>query len=258
MEKSICTYGLIPVRSEATEQSEMVTQLLFGETFDVIDKLEGWCKIMIHHDGYEGWINAKLVQPLLDKEVENWMKAEKWIVPAPFIKIVSEPDKTTHLLSGGSSIFFNSSDRNSFIIGNKEYYISGNYSSSKPVASIAESASAFINAPYLWGGRSFYGIDCSGLTQNVFKIAGFQLPRDASQQVELGSIINFVEEAVLGDLAFFDNEEGAITHVGLCLGKGEIIHASGRVRIDKLDHQGIFDEESKKYSHKLRVIKRVL
>ncbi|WP_430816536.1 NlpC/P60 family protein [Carboxylicivirga sp. RSCT41] len=258
MEKSICTYGFIPVRSEAAESAEMVTQLLFGETFDIIEKQENWCKIRAHHDQYEGWINSRLVVSLMDKEVENWINAEKWVVPAPFIRVVSEPDKTTHLLSGGSTIYFNEADRNSFRIGNKEYYLSGNFNASKPGGTIADSATAFINAPYLWGGRSFFGIDCSGLTQNVYKIAGFQLPRDASQQVELGDIVNFVEEAVLGDLAFFDNEEGKITHVGLCLGKGEIIHASGRVRIDKLDHQGIFDEETKSYSHKLRVIKRVL
>ncbi|MBR8538267.1 C40 family peptidase [Carboxylicivirga sediminis] len=258
MEKSICTYGFIPVRNEASERSEMVTQLLFGDTFDVLEREGDWCKIQLHDDNYLGWVNAKLVVKLSEKEVERWMNAEKWTVPAPFIRVVSEPDKTTHLLSGGSSVFFNSSDRNSFTIGNKEYYLSGNYNASKPAGSIADNATAFINAPYLWGGRSFYGIDCSGFTQVVLKMAGLQLPRDASQQVELGSIISFVEEAALGDLAFFDNEEGAITHVGICLGKGDIIHASGRVRIDKLDHQGIFNDETRTYTHKLRVIKRIL
>lgn len=258
MEKSICTYGAIPVRGEASERAEMVTQLLFGDTFSIIERTEGWCKVQLHDDNYEGWINSKLVVKLSDREVESWMKAKKWIVPAPFIKVVSEPDKTTHLISGGSSIFFNSADRNSFTIGNKEFYLSGNYNASKPAGSLADNAVAFLNAPYLWGGRNFYGMDCSGLTQVVYKIAGLTIPRDASQQVELGTIINFVEEATLGDLAFFDNEEGAITHVGLCLGKGEIIHASGRVRVDKLDHQGIFNEETKTYTHKLRVIKRLL
>jgi len=256
--KSICTYGIIPVRKEPAESSEMVTQLLFGESFDIINIEDSWAFIRIHFDQYEGWINAKLIAKLREHEVENWIKAEKWIVSAPYIKVVSEPDKTTHLISAGSSIFFNESDRNSFRIGNTEYYISGNQSSNKANGSIADSANALINAPYLWGGRSFYGVDCSGFTQVVYKLAGFELPRDASQQVELGQIVSFVEEATLGDLAFFDDEEGRITHVGLCLGKGEIIHASGRVRIDKLDHQGIFDDEAKSYSHKLRVIKRIL
>jgi len=258
MNKSICTFGFIPVRNEPSEQAEMVTQLLFGDTFDIIEENEKWSHIKMHDDNYTGWINSNLIVKLLDKEVDNWIKATKWIVPAPFVKIVSEPDKTTHLISAGSTIYLNTAERNSFTIGNKEYYISGSYSPDKPVGSIADNANALLNSPYLWGGRSFFGIDCSGLTQVVYKIAGFQLPRDASQQVELGSIVSFVEEAVLGDLAFFDNEEGNITHVGLCLGKGEIIHASGCVRIDKLDHQGIFNKETKSYSHKLRVIKRIL
>lgn len=258
MDKSICTYGHIPVRKEPSEQAEMVSQLLFGDTFDIVENVERWTRIKMHDDAYEGWIDSKLIVNLLDKEVESWEKADKWVVPAPFIKVVSEPDKTTHFISGGSTIYFNSSDMGNFTIGKKEYYLSSGYSSAKPNGSIADSANAFINAPYLWGGRSFFGIDCSGFTQVVYKLAGCSIPRDASQQVALGSIVSFVEEAVLGDLAFFDNEEGNITHVGLCLGKGEIIHASGRVRVDKLDHQGIFDEESKTYSHKLRVIKRLL
>ncbi|WP_439184412.1 C40 family peptidase [Carboxylicivirga taeanensis] len=258
MEKSICTYGLIPVRSEASERAEMVTQLLFGDTFDILERRTDWCKIRQHDDCYEGWINSNLLLKLSAKEVESWMCGKKWIVPSPFIKLVSEPDKTTHLISGGSAIFFNGEDTNCFTIGNKEFYLSGNSSPLKPAGSIADIAMAYMNAPYLWGGRSFYGIDCSGFTQVVFKVAGLQLPRDASQQVELGSIINFVEEAALGDLAFFDNEEGNITHVGICLGKGDIIHASGRVRVDKLDHQGIYNDESRTYTHKLRVIKRII
>ena len=101
------------------------------------------------------------------------------------------------------------------------------------------------------------GMDCSGFSQVVHRIVGNDLPRDASQQVELGDTISFVEEAQAGDLAFFDNEEGNITHVGICLGGGDIIHASGSVRIDKLDHIGIFNADKGTYSHKLRVIKRI-
>jgi len=258
MDKSICTFGFIPVRKEPSERAEMVTQLLFGDTFDISESNDQWSLIKMHDDNYEGWINTKLISKLLDKEVENWMKATKWVIPAPFVKLVSEPDKTTHYISGGSAVYFNTSERNSFTIGAKEYYISGNYNPDKPAGTLADSANAFLNTPYLWGGKNFYGIDCSGLTQMVYKIAGIQIPRDASQQVELGSIVSFVEETKLGDLAFFDDEEGNITHVGLCLGKGDIIHASGRVRVDKLDHQGIFNDETKAYSHKLRVIKRLL
>lgn len=258
MEKSICTFGYIPVRREPQEQAEMVSQILFGESYDVLERLEKWCRIKMHTDDYEGWIDAKLVEKLSDKAVDLWENSPKWRVPGPFIKIVSEPDKSTHYISGGSLIFLNTADRSSFTIGTREYYISSNYSTDKSVGSIADVAQSFLNVPYVWGGRNFYGMDCSGFIQVVFAIKGIDLPRDASQQVNLGHMVSFVEEARAGDIAFFDDEEGNIVHVGMCLGRGEIIHASGRVRLDKFDHQGIFDGEKRRYSHKLRVIKRVM
>lgn len=258
MSTSICTYGFIPVRKEPGEHAEMVTQLLFGEVFSILQEADKWTQIKSHYDQYEGWIDSKLVETLSPAQVSKWDEAEKWIVPGPFIKVICEDDNSTHFLPGGSAIHFNTEDRHSFQIGHRVFYLSGNYNIDKPSANLNEISKAFMNAPYLWGGRSFYGLDCSGFVQVVYKIAGHQLPRDASQQVDLGTNVSFVEEAQVGDLAFFDNEEGHITHVGMCLGGGRIIHASGRVRIDKLDHQGIFDDNLNKYSHKLRIIKRVL
>ncbi len=256
MSSSICVYGFMPVRREPSERSEMVTQLLFGETYSIVEKQANWCYIKSDFDGYEGWIDAKLYLPMAEGEVDKWREASKWVVPGTFVKLISEPSKESVYISGGSSIWFNGQDMNSFVIANREYYLAANYSSAKKGGSFEEVARYFIQAPYLWGGRSFYGLDCSGFTQIVYKILGHSIPRDASQQVEMGENVTFVEEAVAGDLAFFDNEEGNITHVGLCLGRGEIIHASGMVRIDKLDHQGIFRTDLKQYSHKLRVIKR--
>ncbi len=257
MSSSICIYGIIPVRRDPSERAEMVTQLLFGETYQVLEIQDKWCRIKSDFDQYEGWIDAKLYEPMVEGEVERWRNARKWIVPGPFAKIICEPSKEAVFLSGGSAVWFNGQDMNSFVIGNREYYLASNYSSSKKVASFEEAARSFLQSPYLWGGRSFYGIDCSGFAQMVYKIMGQVIPRDASQQVELGENVPFVEEAVAGDLAFFDNAEGQIYHVGICLGRGEIIHASGCVRIDKLDHQGIFVTDKKQYSHKLRVIKRI-
>ena len=127
----------------------------------------------------------------------------------------------------------------------------------KTTEELLNTAKLFLNAPYLWGGKTIFGIDCSGFTQLVYKLSGYKLPRDAWQQAELGHPLSFVEEAQAGDLAFFDNEEGKIVHVGIILPNNEIIHASGKVRIDKFDHYGIFHSENKKYSHMLRVIKRI-
>jgi cell wall-associated NlpC family hydrolase len=122
---------------------------------------------------------------------------------------------------------------------------------------IAVAATSFLNTPYLWGGRTHFGIDCSGFTQAVFKLQGINLLRDASQQVDQGYAINLLQETKLGDLAFFENQEGNIVHVGILLNNEKIIHASGRVKIDFIDEKGIFSEELKRYTHKLKAIKRM-
>jgi cell wall-associated NlpC family hydrolase len=149
-----------------------------------------------------------------------------------------------------------------FSIGEKQYYYQGKVSQSNGDEnlrdSIIEAALKYFNAPYLWGGRTPYGIDCSGFTQIVYKLNGIVIPRDASQQVLIGDPLTFVEEAQPGDLAFFDNEDGRITHVGIIWDRHKIIHASGKVRIDNVDHQGIFNVDTKRYTHKLRVIKRII
>jgi cell wall-associated NlpC family hydrolase len=116
----------------------------------------------------------------------------------------------------------------------------------------------FLNAPYMWGGRSPFGIDCSGFTQAVYKLKRIKLLRDASQQSTLGEPLSFLTEAEPGDLAFFDNEEGLISHVGIITDQQHIIHASGKVRIDRIDHEGIYNDEEKRYTHLLRIIKRII
>jgi cell wall-associated NlpC family hydrolase len=124
--------------------------------------------------------------------------------------------------------------------------------------SITDTALRFINSPYIWGGRIPSGIDCSGLTQLVYKIHGIKIPRDSWQQSEIGETVSFITETRPGDLVFFDNEKGIITHVGIIFSAGLVIHASGRVRIDTIDHQGIFKKEIGGYSHHLRLIKRII
>ncbi|WP_075602183.1 C40 family peptidase [Saccharicrinis aurantiacus] len=257
MKGSICVFSYIPVRSEASERSELVTQILFGETYQVTEKTDKWAKIKMDFDGYEGWIDSNLVFEVAQTQYELWKDADAWMVPVPYIKIVQDGSSAPITIPAGSRIVFNGHDRNSFAIGKNDYFISGQLPAAKEIG-IREVATSLLHTPYLWGGRSFFGIDCSGLSQIVYKINGLKLPRDASQQVNFGETVEFVEEATVGDLAFFDNEEGKVIHVGICIGGGQIIHANGEVRIDQLDHQGIFKRDKNTYSHKLRVIKRIL
>jgi cell wall-associated NlpC family hydrolase len=146
-----------------------------------------------------------------------------------------------------------------FRCGSSLYTATHEFSSSYTTAgeSLADTALKFINSPYIWGGRIPSGIDCSGLTQLVYKIHGIGIPRDSWQQAETGEPISFISEARVGDLVFFDNEKGKISHVGMIFAEGLVIHASGRVRIDTIDHQGIFKPEVGGYSHRLRLIKRI-
>ena len=123
---------------------------------------------------------------------------------------------------------------------------------------ISQTANLFLNVPYLWSGRSFFGIDCSGLTQLVYKVCGLSLPREAHQQAEQGRVLDFIEESQPGDLAFFENGEGKISHVGVMLDNQKIIHAYGKVRIDTLDSSGIFNQELNRHTHKLRFVKSFL
>jgi cell wall-associated NlpC family hydrolase len=236
----------------------MVTQLLFGELFEVLAFKEKWACIKTSYDDYECWIDIKQYQPLHDEVYSALLYAKTAIVSDLIHVIQSEADRNIFPIVAGSSLpnFKNKEARISQIA----YTYEGEFElEPKPSApKIIEYAYQFLNTPYLWGGRSPMGIDCSGFTQVVHKIGGIKLKRDAWQQAEKGNPVSFIEEAKEADLAFFDNKDGRITHVGIVLKGNKIIHASGKVRIDTLDHQGIFNNETQQYTHKLRIIKRFI
>ncbi len=257
MSLGIVNQSLAAVRREPSESSEMVNQLLFGESFTIIESYNSWLKILSSNDLYEGWVDTKLVE-LIPEEQPTPGNATFHVASNLF---TAKKEGSLHpiRLCPGSTVYnFN---KGSFNIGNSRYF-SGDikFTPEKVVLGeeIVKIAQMYANSPYLWGGRSPFGVDCSGLVQVVYKIAGFQIPRDSSQQVKAGETIDFINLVKPADLAFFDNEEGIITHVGILTGTGKIIHSSGYVRIDNLDHQGIFNIETQKYTHKLRVIKRIV
>ena len=256
MTGGICYLSLVPVRAEPSEKAEMVNQLLFGDFVDVIEEFSSWFKIRTLHDNYEGWCDQKQIS-LLTNETLDVLKGSSQKVTTEISGLLVTPGKPGFVIVMGSSLY---SLSNGLIAGPfGEYHLAEGESCEPQLQNheeIAETASLYLNSPYQWGGRSPFGIDCSGLVQIVFKIKGISLKRDAFQQALQGTLINLIEESRAGDVAFFDNEEGNITHTGIITGRGSIIHASGVVRVDPLDHHGIFNKSDGKYSHKLRVIKR--
>lgn len=257
----IADLSIIPMRGEMSERSEMVSQILFGELYEVLEEAEKWVRVRLLHDEYEGWIDRKMYIPVSEDYVKQYRSECPVLTTEVFNIIMKEGDYGNKLIVSGSVLPFFDADSKKMLIGEDIYTL---VSKIKDVGIeslrdlIIEYALMYYNTPYLWGGRSPYGIDCSGLVQMVYRMAGIDLPRDASQQVNCGQQFSFVEEALPGDLAFFGDEAGAITHVGLIWEQNRIIHASGRVRVDKIDHQGIFNEELKRYTHNLKVIKRII
>lgn len=242
--KGICTVSVAPMRAEKSDSAEMVSQILYGESVDILQIEDNWTRVKMHYDDYEGWIDTKQIERVEDELLE---KRTTTLIQQPYQAFPLERGHT--LLSLGSEI----------PIGSDRFISSENIENQ-----ITATAKSFLNVPYLWGGRSYFGIDCSGFTQIVYKIFDLKLPRDAWQQAQFGEDVAFVGEATPGDLAFFikfaeeEDENPKIIHVGIMLNNSAIIHAHGKVRIDRLDSTGIFNEEQNRYTHKLRFIKRFI
>ena len=253
MQYGISNLSIIPMRSEAADQAEMVNQLLFGEHFKVLDFRKKWSRIRLAHDSYEGWICNK---QWLEISEEDYKQLDRDIstITTDILDIITK-DQHQPIVIGSILPSYKSGQA---LINNEMYKFNGlttpGFVKKKK---LTENALIYLHAPYLWGGRSPLGIDCSGLTQMIYRLQGIDLPRDAYQQAKVGTTLSFVEESEPGDLAFFDDKEGIITHVGMILRDNHIIHASGKVRIDRIDQQGIFNTELGNHTHKLRLIKSI-
>lgn len=256
----ICNLAVAPLRIAPSHKSEMVSQVLFGESFEILDVKDSWVLVRLAYDQYEGWLDDKQFVRISDVFFESLKMKKQYVADLSSHSFCLKlgKDEMVNILPGSTIPLL---DDTKFSINEQQYLFVGE--SSLPDASsfhakLEETAQFYLNAPYLWGGRSLFGIDCSGFSQLVYKHLGVRLNRDASQQVTEGKTVDFLQEAKSGDLAFFDNEDGKVTHVGIILDDFEIIHASGRVKIDRIDEQGIFCSDSQKYSHKLRIIKRIV
>lgn len=260
MEYGVSLLPAVPLRSGPSEENEMVTQLLFGEYCKILEKQQKWYYVEILDDGYQGWLTGKMITAVHEEHALKMAGTETRIT-ANIILPVTEKNATHPLMiPAGSSLYEYRPASNRFIAGENIFHCRQQpvfHSSEKIREEISDVARGFLNIPYLWGGKNPFGIDCSGLTQVIMKIFGVKIPRDARKQVDQGSAVNFISEAEPGDLAFFDNEEGEIIHAGVIINNQQIIHASGHVRIDRVDHQGIYNISLKQYTHRLRVIKNL-
>lgn len=251
---AICNLAIIPLRAETSDRSEIVSQVLFGEHFEILETYNQWSKIRLQYDDYEGWVDSKQYQIISEKSFKELSK-DAIILNSDLVEYVSNPTNVLLPIPLGASLsFLHHSD-----INIENYEFEGMRANGvKPKSDLISCAFMYLNAPYLWGGKTPFGIDCSGLTQMVYKLNGYKLLRDASQQASQGEALSFIEESEPGDLAFFDNEEGKIIHVGIIMENNYIIHASGKVRIDRLDHLGIYNAEQNRHTHRLRVIKKII
>lgn len=250
----ISNLAIIPLRAEASDRSEIVSQVLFGEHFEVLEIQKNWTRIKLHFDGYEGWIDTKQFQQVAESDYKQ-LCDDGLVLNSDLVEYVAAPNNLLVPITLGASLtFLNHDDINTQNFEFEGMRVSG----VKPKENLIPTAFMYLNAPYLWGGKTPFGIDCSGLTQMVYKLNGYKLPRDASQQALEGEPLSFIEESEPGDLAFFDNDEGNIIHVGLIMENNYIIHASGKVRIDRIDHLGIYNAETNRHTHKLRVIKKYI
>jgi hypothetical protein len=254
MDFAIVTVPAAPIRKKARHQSEMMNQLLFGESVKVIkEKGSLWIKVRSLHDDYEGWMTNNLVQEVREEEARRYSD-----------HIVMDLVNRLHFKDMNMQVPFAASlpgfAHGQGMISDIAYSFGGKYikrSSQQLNEDLTRQLTAtWLNAPYLWGGRTIFGVDCSGFVQVIFKAMGTDLPRDAWQQAQEGKTVKKLKDAVCGDLAFFDDKE-EIVHVGILLNNEQIIHASGKVRIDPIDRKGIINSDTGKRTHSLRAIKRL-
>lgn len=250
MHYGICPLSIVPIRTSPEDASEMSSQLLYGEHFKVLEQRKEWSRIRMAHDRFEGWARRDQIG-LISEEQYHGLESEQWpglstellshicdadgmLIPVPLGSVVGAASLLDHHFEGPCQ------------------------KGDAPKKGLLDTALLYLKAPFLSGGRTPFGIDCSGFTQMVHRINGYALERKPQEQSAQGEALSFIEESESGDLAFFDDLDGRIDHVGMILPDNHIIHVNGHVRIDRLDHTGIFNRELKRYTHKLRVIKKIL
>lgn len=254
----VCRLSIVPVRADTSDKSEQLSQLLFGDHYEVTgqSKDRKWLRIKINFDQYEGWIDTRQHHTILREYFEYLNRAEFKITTDVTASILY--NKSPQIILMGSMIPISSSE---LFKMEEQFAFNGeakNLGQKREFEFLKNTAIKYLNAPYLWGGKSPFGIDCSGFAQMVFKICGYRLFRDSGQQANHGKLVKSVDQGKPGDLVFFKNADDKVNHVGILLDDDRIIHASGRVRIDHLNEEGILNLETKIYTHQFAHIRRIL
>lgn len=249
MQYGICQLSIVPVRTLADDSSEMTTQLLYGDHFKILEQRKFYSRIRVAFDRCEGWVLNEQILTIEEETYNRIDKNQETKLSCDLVSFVETSGSVLLPIILGSSVGHVELLSHSF---------EGSYfDRKKEKSSLINTALLYLNAPYLWGGKTPFGIDAAAFAQMVYKINGYQILRKANQQATQGQALSFIEECEAGDLAFFDNNEGEIFHVGIIMDNNYIIHVDGKVRIDRLDHTGIFNTETSKYTYKLRVIKQI-
>lgn len=249
MQYGICPLSIVPLRFAPSNESEMISQLLYGEHFKILEERAKWSKIRVAFDAFEAWVQNKQIRKI-DDNIYDHLDNQDPELSADLIEFVVDENQQLTPIPIGASL-----NGNAYL--NRRF--DGNIVCGvKPKQNIIESALFYQNSPHLWGGKSPLGIDCSGFTQMVYKLNGYKLKRNAAEQAKQGEALSFIEESEPGDLVFFDDNEGTINHVGIMMQDNYIIHVDEKVRIDRIDHSGIFNTELRRHTHKLRVIKKII
>ena len=249
MQYGICNLSMVPVRNQPADASEMVTQILYGDHFKILEERGKWSRIRIAFDSYEGWVDNRQFLKVDETQYFN-LDSQERIYSSDIIEYLTDASGNLTAIPMGAILNSNPLLNNTFD--------GSTITGIKQKSDLVKTALLYFNTPYLWGGKTPFGLDCSGLTQMVYMLNGYSLLRDAAQQSKQGEPLSFIEESEPGDLAFFDNAEGTINHVGIIMHDNFIIHVNGKVRIDRLDHSGIFNAELKRHTHQLRVIKKII
>lgn len=250
MQYGICHLSIVPLRASASHESEMTSQLLYGEHFKILEERAKWSRIRNAFDDFEAWIDNRQFKKIEEEEYYS-LQEEGNKLSSDLIEYITDENGLLMPIAMGSVL--NYSNRLQHLFEGQTKTIT-----KATKENLIDTSLLYLNSPHIWGGKSPFGIDCSGFTQMVYKLNGFRISRNAADQAKQGEALSFIEESEPGDLAFFDDNEGLINHVGIIMKDNYVIHVDGRVRIDRIDHSGIFNAELRRHTHKLRVIKKLI